>query len=144
MVVELILNPAKAEKKPWEMMFVGVFYASMAAILSLWIFKDNASLWNVFFTVMACMPFIYFTIKYEEGKDLEHNNDIFLLKEHIKALRVFMYLFIGITLTYAMWYVFLPSNMANVLFEIPTKSITDINNSVTGFTYGFDVLLKII
>jgi len=43
MVLESIIDPFKAEKKPWEMFFIGIFYSSLAVILSLWIFRDYAT-----------------------------------------------------------------------------------------------------
>jgi hypothetical protein len=34
MVFESLINPIKAEKKPWEMFFIGIVYSSVAVILS--------------------------------------------------------------------------------------------------------------
>ena len=70
MVLESILNPLKAERRPWEMFFIGFLYASVGILLSLWIFKDQASLIMVFLTVMACLPIVYNTMKLEEAKDM--------------------------------------------------------------------------
>ncbi|HJO02326.1 MAG TPA: hypothetical protein QF458_05400, partial [Candidatus Woesearchaeota archaeon] len=86
MVLESLLNPLKAEKKPWEMFFIGFFYSSIAILLSLWIFKEEASLVMVFFTVMACIPIVYNTMRLEENKDLEISKEMALLKEHNKAI----------------------------------------------------------
>ena len=132
MVLESLLNPLKAEKKPWEMFFLGFIYSSVAIILSLWIFKDQASLIMVFFTVMACLPIVYSTMKLEEGKDLVIRMERDLLKEHNKAIIFLVFLFLGITLSFVTWYIFLPPETLSNVFDKQTATIQAINNQVSG------------
>ena len=68
MVLESLISPKKAEGKPLELFFIGLIYSSVAMFLSLWIFKDQASLVMVFLTVLAAIPLTYNTMKYEEKK----------------------------------------------------------------------------
>jgi len=135
MVLESLLNPLKAEKNPWEMFFLGFAYSSIAILLSLWIFKDQASLIMVFLTVMACVPLVYNTMKLEESKDLEISSERTLLKEHNKAIVFLMFLFFGITLSFVTWYIFLPSDTLNLVFDKQTSTIQSINNQVSGNAY---------
>ena len=71
---EMLINPRKAERRPWEMFFVGAFYASISILLVTWIFSQDAVLSNysgilvVTFTVMFSIPFMYYMIKMEEEK----------------------------------------------------------------------------
>lgn len=132
MVLESIINPLIAEKKPFDLFFIGFLYTSIALFLSLWIFKEYASLVLVFLITLACVPLIYSTIKIEEKKDLIINEEGKLLKEHGKALSFFMYLFFGITLSIAVWYTFLPTSLVNDLFNIQQQTIIDINTDITG------------
>lgn len=127
MVLESLLNPLKAEKKPWEMLFIGFIYSSVALFLSLWIFEAQASLIAVFLCVLAAVPIMYRTIKLEERKDLIMTGERTLLKEHAKALSFFVFLFIGITLSFAMWYIFLPKDMVDNVFSVQAQTITQIN-----------------
>jgi len=135
MVLESLLDPLKAEKRPWEMFFLGFVYSSIAILLSLWIFKDQASLIMVFLTVMACVPIVYNTMKLEESKDLEISSERKLLKEHNKAIIFLMFLFFGITLSFVTWYIFLPSDTLNLVFDKQTSTIQSINNQVSGSAY---------
>jgi len=135
MVLESLLNPLKAEKRPWEMFFLGFVYSSIAILLSLWIFRDQASLIMVFLTVMACVPIVYNTMKLEESKDLEISSERRLLKEHNKAIIFLMFLFFGITLSFVAWYIFLPSDTLNLVFDKQTATIQSINNQVSGNAY---------
>ncbi|MDP7141127.1 MAG: stage II sporulation protein M [Candidatus Woesearchaeota archaeon] len=132
MVLESLLNPLKAEKKPWEVFLLGFLYSSIAVFLSLWIFERYASLVLVFLTVISCIPLIYGVIRAEEKKDLIIEKESKLLKEHGKALLFFIVLFLGITLSLTVWYVFLPTDVSSRLFEIQQQTILDINNQITG------------
>ncbi len=133
MVLESIMNPFRAEANPKKMFLIGFMYSSVAILLSLWIFNQHASLVMVFLTVLAATPLIYNTIKVEEQKDLSDMPERRLLKEHAKALSYFMYLFLGITFSCALWYIFLPSGMLTNLFGVQTQTIIDINSSAIKF-----------
>ena len=54
MVLEMLISPRKAERTPWELFFLGLVYASVAVLLSMWIFQDDIGLVMVFLTVLAC------------------------------------------------------------------------------------------
>lgn len=134
MVLEAILAPEKAESKPWILIFLGFFYTSIAMALSWWIFKEYSSLFTVFLASIASIPIIYRLMKLEEQKDLQDVDEKFLLKEHYKALKAFMTLFIGAVLAFSFWYVILPQTTVYVLYESQTSTISNINGqSVTPF-----------
>ncbi|MFH0867787.1 MAG: stage II sporulation protein M [Candidatus Woesearchaeota archaeon] len=135
MVLESLLNPLSAEKKPWEMFFIGFLYSSIAILLSLWIFKDQSSMIMVFFTVMACIPIVYNTMKLEERKDLVITKERDLLKEHNKSIVFLMFMFFGITVSFVMWYVFLPPETMAMVFDKQTATIQSINNQISGNAY---------
>ncbi len=115
-MLEMLINPRKAERHPWEIFFVGIFYASLSLLLVHWIFARDAVLSQysgillVTFTVMFSMPFVYYTIKYEERKINPNGGTIALLKEHKKALSVFMWLFFGFVVAFSFWYIVLSSS----------------------------------
>ena len=75
-MLEMLINPMKAERRPWELFFVGAFYASLSILLVNWIFAQDAVLSRysgilvVTFTVMFSMPFVYYTIRLEEKRFL--------------------------------------------------------------------------
>jgi uncharacterized membrane protein SpoIIM required for sporulation len=55
-----------------------------------------------------------------------------LLREHGKAIKFLMFLFLGITLSSVLWYTVLPREVVNTLFDKQTKTISEINNNVSG------------
>jgi uncharacterized membrane protein SpoIIM required for sporulation len=127
MVFEALTSPMAAEERPWQMFLLGILYSSLGVILGLWIFRDYASLIMVFITVMGCLPIVYNTVKLEEKKDEQEYGESRLLLEHAKALKVFMYLFLGITFSLALWYAFLPQDLIGPLFSAQTVTIQMIN-----------------
>lgn len=132
MVIESLLNPLKAEKKPWEMFFIGILYSSIGILLSLWIFADQASLVMVFLTVMACIPIVYSTMKLEEKKDLAARKEGLLMKEHFKAISFLMFLFVGVMVSCSIWYAFMPEPVSSLLFDKQVETINAVNGNVTG------------
>lgn len=149
MVLETLVSPSLAEKKPFYMFILGMLYASIAVFLSLWIFKDQASLIVVFLTVLACVPLIYQTIKDEEKKDEELDDERSMLKQHKKALSFFVYLFLGFIVAFSAWFIFLPGNVVQNLFSAQMLTINLINNqvtanSVTALVTGVDLMTNII
>src|SRR3989344_975131 len=144
MVLEALTTPFRAEARPSLQFFFGFIYATIAVFLSLWIFRTYSSLIMVFLATMAALPFVYSTMKMEEEKDLEAVEERWLLKEHAKALSVFMYLFVGMTVAMAFWYVALPSDTVSVLFQSQSSTINTINASaIAGNAYKLDFFGKI-
>jgi stage II sporulation protein M len=132
MVLESLTNPILAEKKPYQLFFFGILYASVGILLSLWIFESYSSLVMVFLTTLATTPLIYQTMRIEETKDMEYEEETSILREHSKAVIFLIYLFVGITICFALWYIFLPIDKTNLLFEVQTETIISINSRPTG------------
>jgi len=125
-MLEMLINPAKAEKRPWEMFFIGAFYATLSLILTKWIFSGDPVLSKytgilvVTFCVMFSIPFMYFAIKNEEEKDLQITGFLRLLKEHGKALNYFMFLFFGFIVAFSFWYIVFEDGNQNFRAQIET------------------------
>ena len=161
-MIELLMKPKKAERRPWEMFFIGAFWASVALLLVSFVFgndsvlKDGAGLLVVVFTVIACMPFMYYIIKLEEEKDIEITESGKLIKEHTKALYAMMWMFLGFVIAFSFWYLVMP-NTAGQNFNFQIKTFCAINSphnyeacieqygvtSMTGSVTGAKALLAI-
>lgn len=114
-MLEMILNPRRSERRPWELFFVGFFYAALSVLLVSWLFSKDpvlskyAGILVVTFSVMFSIPFVYSTIKYEEYKDKEINDSFRLLKEHSRAISAFLWLFLGFIIAFSSFYIILGS-----------------------------------
>lgn len=130
---ETLINPKKAERKPWEMFFIGFFYASISMLLANVLFFENSvfnrhlSLLVITFTVMFSSIFVYFTIRYEEDKDVHIHKESFLIKEHSKAIICFIYLFLGFVIAFSIAYIVLPQDIVNKNFDMQIEQFCDMN-----------------
>ncbi len=132
MVLEALINPLKAERKLWETFLIGIVYASVAVIISLLLFKEFSSLVMISLTAIVSVPLIYGAIKLEEKKDLEIAEEKMLIKEHGRALVFFVFLFLGFTAAFSFWYVVLPLDLTETLFQTQINTVNEINSPVTG------------
>lgn len=105
-MLETLLNPRKAERRPWELFFVGLLYAALSLIMVNWLFGGNPifskhiSILIITFTVMLSIPFMYFTIKFEEERKAFYREETEngIIKGHGRAIMAFTWLFIGLSL----------------------------------------------
>ncbi len=142
MVLELLVNPRKAERRPWELFVIGFVYVSVAVLLSIWIFTEYVGLVMVFLTVLACTYLVQGTLSYEEKKGLRSRSEVLLLKEHSKALLLFMFLFMGFVFAFAAWYIFLPPDSVDKVFKPQIDTISSINPSITELGFFGKILLN--
>ncbi|MEK6872512.1 MAG: stage II sporulation protein M [Nanoarchaeota archaeon] len=143
---EMLINPVKAEKKPWEMFFVGAFYATLSLFLVKWLFSEDPVLSKysgilvVTFCVMFCIPFLYFALKREEEKDLQSTGFLRLIEEHGKALTYFMFLFFGFLVAFSFWYIVFEDGNENFRAQIETYCLINqpnrFNDCVAGYGLG--------
>lgn len=145
MVLESLIGAKKAEKHPFQALAYGALFASFAIIISLIIFESEASLVLVFLTVLASLPIVHSIFRYEERKDEKIKSEYKLIKEHAKALKFLIYLFIGFVIAFSLWFVFLPSGTAEDVFSSQLATISAINSQVaTGSAAGLGIITSII
>ncbi|HDL02472.1 MAG TPA: hypothetical protein ENH20_01410 [Candidatus Pacearchaeota archaeon] len=136
-MIELIMKPKRAERRPWEMFFVGLFWASVSLLLVSVIFGKNSILRSgsglliVIFTVICCLPFMYYIIKLEEGKDIAINDSGRLIKEHSRAVYALIWMFLGFVVAFSFWYLVLPWDLGVV--SIPGNSGENFNFQIRTF-----------
>tara|TARA_Y100000310_G_scaffold311303_1_gene357459 strand:+ start:23 stop:895 length:873 start_codon:yes stop_codon:yes gene_type:complete len=132
LVLESLTTPKKAESKPWDLFFLGAIYAAMGVFLSLWVFEEQATIVMVLLTVMATVPLMYNTLKYEENKDLFETKEVSLTKKHTRTLTAFMFLFLGFVAAFSLAYLLLPPETVSGLFSSQSETINEINSGATG------------
>lgn len=140
MVLESLITPLGAEERPWQMFFLGILFSLVGIGFSVWVFEGQSSLVMVFLIVMASIPIVFNTMRLEEKKDELDYAEAYLLKEHAKALSLYMFLFAGIVAACAFIYVFAPESRLTTLFSVQTQAITDVNSRVAGNVINPDAL----
>ncbi|MBI2043058.1 stage II sporulation protein M [Candidatus Pacearchaeota archaeon] len=144
-MLESLINPARLEKGPLKMFFIGIVYASLSILLVNWFFSRDAVLYNyagmivVTFCVMFSLPFMYYIIKIEEKEDEEASGFFGVWKVHSDAIYAFMWLFFGFVLAFSFWYIILQDqNLFNAQIETycMINSPDNIENCVQRYAFG--------
>ncbi len=135
--------------------FISVFVTvSVSLFVSYYIFPEQASVVFIFFIVVSFVSTVRQMILLEE-KTLEIDekasfwkklNDTFVRNSHIFS--IYTQIFIGIMLTISFWYVLLPENMINTMFQHQNVVISRVSGYIvnkeifgTIFMNNFRVLL---
>jgi stage II sporulation protein M len=79
---------------------------------------------------------MYYIIKLEEGKDLEISSEGKLIREHYKAIKSLMWLFLGFVLAFSLAYVIFQDHVA-YNFNAQVKVFCEINNP-----HNYDYCIK--
>jgi len=142
MVFESLVPAQVAEKHPLEMIGLSFLYASIAVVLSLIVFPGYASFAMVTFTVIAFVPLMVEVIRYEHKKE-ESIVRKFPIKSHKRVAAFFTFLFAGLVLAYAFWFIILPAEFTSSLFFLQINTITNITGPSGGLILG-ETLGKIL
>ena len=144
-MLESMINPARLEKGPFKMLFVGLLYASLSILLVEWFFSGDAVLYNysgmivVTFCVMFSIPFMYYIIKIEEEEDEQVSGFFGVWKAHSDAIYAFMWLFFGFLIAFSFWYIILQDqNLFNAQIETycMINSPGEIGDCVQRYNFG--------
>lgn len=140
---QVLLNPKKAKRHPFEIIFVGFFYVSLSILISLWIFPEYASLFSIFLTVVSCLYIVQGILITEEKKEKNTNTEKSLLKMHSRTIIFFSWLFLGFLLAFTFWTIVLPDHHIDNAFSVQQIAFQDIS-SITGrsiFPGAFQAIL---
>lgn len=121
-MIESIMNLKEAERRPYEMLLLGIFYSAVGLGLA-WItpFTDK-SLAAVFLTTMAAVPFLVAELKKEESEIKKRP----IIGEHKDIVGIFFFLFLGLLTTYSALSAILPADVYSTLFSSQSGEINRI------------------
>jgi len=128
MVLESLVNPRVDERHPRIMMVYGFVYSTVGLFLAMQVFGNQASMSAVFLTTMPLIIVMYNAIKLEVSKECLIHKELFLLKEHTHILWFFLYLFLGMTIAYSLWFTVLSPETSRNVFMVQLDTI----KSITG------------
>lgn len=132
-MLETLINPKKAERRLWEMFFIGALYAALSSFIADFLFLNNyvfekyISILIVCFTVVFSIPFFFYIIKLEEKKDIRIESERKLLREHGKTIAVLLFLFLGYVVAFSILFIALPKDISNSNYKIQIETYCSIN-----------------
>jgi len=131
MVLEDIVIPESMECHPARMLIVGFIYAIIGIFLGYFVFGKYASISGIFITTIPLVLIVYRTIRYEEEKCVQITKELPLLKEHTRAMLLFIYLFLGMAFAYSVCFTILPDNMVKTIFEAQIETVTSVRGGMS-------------
>lgn len=143
MVLEALINPISAEKKPWNLFIIGFVYSILAVFISRWIFPEYAGIVTITLIVIAFVPLLYATMKTEEERDIASKDEMHLLVGHGKAVTFFIFMFVGITAAITVAYLAVPTDVASSIFQPQISTINKIQGNVVSDHSSLNTLNKI-
>lgn len=130
MVLEVIEDLRSIEEHPKRMFYKGFICATVGLVLGHIVFGEYSSLASIFLAAMPLVVIVNKALYIEEKKETLIHTERALLKEHVKVLWFFMFIFLGLVTAYFFWFTVLPEPILNTLFSSQTETIT----SMTGRT----------
>lgn len=131
MVLESMLNPKKAENKPWHVFLVSIFYSFVAVFFATLLFPSQASILAIALITIILVPFFQRLFILEEKKEdvaahkLKKKN---VFARHASTIYVFSAFFIGVIIALSFIFIFFPDNQN--LFSLQTETL---NSFSTGY-----------
>lgn len=127
-MLESLLRPKLAEKKPWDVFLISIFFSIIGVAFSIKLFPSQASVFSVSLITMMFMPFFQRMFVIEEKKDYRlHKN---LLVRHRSLFYLFGIFFIGTVIALSFIYVFFPQ--ARDAFSLQESWYKSQGRSITG------------
>ncbi|HIK01530.1 TPA: stage II sporulation protein M [archaeon] len=124
MVLEMIMKPEYAQKSPIKTLLLGFGVSSLALWISylatLWlpsyIFPEHANSWFLFLTAVALIPFLnkIYLIEEREAERIYEKN---ILRRHEDLLFIYIFLFLGMILSFSFWFTILPLKISQIVFS---------------------------
>jgi len=140
-----LTTPLAVQHKPVTLFALGVFFSSIAILLSILIFNNQGGINTIILSVLAFIPLLYTSIKREEHYDATHNRERTLLKQHGKVIFFLLFIFLGNVVSFFGWSLLLPSHLSTPLFEMQHRAIITTQQHITGSSINpEDTLLPIL
>ena len=111
MVLESILRPKNAEKKPWHVFIIAFIYTFISIFFAYKLFPEQSSILTIALITIIFVPFFQRLFVFEEKKDelvarrkMKRN----LFARHGAVISVFSMFFLGIVVAMSLAFVFVP------------------------------------
>lgn len=119
MVLEHIFPEDWLERKGRYAFLLGIIYSVVGVLLARFLFPNDPALVAVAFTSLLLLPELYKIFSIEERKESMEKNITFkvLWRDDIEVIRIYVFLFLGILLTYSLATLAMPSFETNALFR---------------------------
>ncbi len=151
MVLEQIYSIRWLKSKPRYTFLLGVTYSLFALFLAILIFPRDVGLASIALTSLIILPSLNRLIELEENEDARKKinlNLVHLFESHLDIIKIYLFLFLGIMLTYTFFSIFFPPLTTSHVFEHQMSLVGEVGKATSWtdnfwdlFTNNFRILL---
>ena len=133
-MLENILKPDWLEKKPRFAFLVGFVYSIISIVSALIIFPSSQGIASIAFVSLLLVPSLNSILRIEEIQDTKSKGFSIkhVFKDHSDVLQIYLLLFLGIFLAYALFSLRFPDLLVSGLFDSQLRIIGITGNATTG------------
>ncbi len=118
MVLESLVSGKELMKHPLVMLFIAILISSAGLWVAYFTFPGSSSILGIAFVTIALVPVMHSIFVKEEAIEAESDSwTPNFIERHFTVVKIYAWFFIGLILSYAFWYAFLPGEVRDVVFE---------------------------
>ncbi len=149
MVLEQIYPVKWISKKPYYSILLGIAYSVLGIFSAMLLFPDDPGLIAIAFTSLLILPSLNKLLIIEENEEARDStfNLIHLFKEHKNITKIYLYLFLGILLTFSFFSIVLPNMATSRIFADQIQIVGEVGRAASPstfnivFTHNFKILI---
>jgi uncharacterized membrane protein SpoIIM required for sporulation len=146
MVLESIIKGKEARRHPLVMMFLAGLLSTIGIWSSYWLFPSSASVLSIGFITIGIVPILYTIFLLEEAEEASKPGfwPSFIAR-HFDIIQIYAWFFIGLILSYSLWFVILPTQMRTTVFSEQNEVLENISNlkeNLTGNLTGTPIVCE--
>jgi hypothetical protein len=135
MVLEGILKSKEVRKHPFTMLALAMALSSIGIIVGYYTFPEHASILGLALVTIGMMPILHtIFVKEETEEATKPGSCLTFIERHFDLIKIYAFFFIGLIISYSLWYVALPVEMRETVFSEQEKAIEDIGKLRTAHT----------
>ncbi|VVB67718.1 Stage II sporulation protein M [Candidatus Norongarragalina meridionalis] len=142
MVLDYLISPREAKRKPHEVFIVAALFVSFAVLVQMFIPSVKGSI--IIFAMVPAIPLMWSLLVREEHDEeaeiqacyrthyWEGASVTSILARHAALVEVFSFFFLGAVFAYSVWYAALPAQQTQALYADQMNEL----NAIKGITTG--------
>jgi hypothetical protein len=132
MVLESIIGEKRIRKNPVLIFFVTFAISLVSILFADLIFPKHGSVLSIAFITIGLVPVVFNILSSEQSEEvIERKSAVTFFARHFNLLMLYVWIFVGIIVAFAIAYSFSPVSERGLWFEEQTKSFCAISGSTS-------------
>lgn len=134
MALKINLSLDAVIEKSYLLFIFGFVYSFLSIFFGIWFFPQNPALFTFSIIMISLVP-VFYSISKRQERILVEDYDYNFFKEHMTAIKSFLFIFFGVTLAFFIVAFFIPESSFELFFSDQIETLSVINPKLTGNFY---------